>query len=94
MVVEASVHNTPVVSLVIDSPTGWQEKFTLPLSRISGWPTHLRFRVSKAGREATNETELLKALNHFLRYPTSETIARQSFLTQECTYLDGRAGLI
>jgi CDP-glycerol glycerophosphotransferase (TagB/SpsB family) len=92
MVVEASMHGTPVISLVIDSPDGWPGKFTLPLSKISGWPTHLRFRESGAGREATNETELQEALNHYLSDPGADNEARQAFLERECTYLDGSAG--
>jgi len=92
MVVEASVNRTPVISLVIDSPEGWQGKYTLPLSKISGWPTHLRFRESKAGREATNEIELREALNHYLNDPEADKEARQAFLKRECTYLDGSAG--
>ena len=92
MVVEASMHGTPVISLVIDSPEGWPGKYTLPLSQISGWPTHLRFRESGAGREACNEAELRKALNHYLKDPTADSQARQEFLERECTYLDGSAG--
>ena len=92
MVVEASLHDTPVVSLVIDSPEGWPGKYTLPLSQISGWPTHLRFRESGAGREARNEAELREALDHYLTDPTADREARQAFLERECTYLDGSAG--
>jgi hypothetical protein len=92
MVVEASMHGTPVVSLVIDSPQGWPGKYTLPLSKISGWPTHLRFRESRAGREATNEMELREALNHYLINPEADKQARQAFLERECTFLDGSAG--
>ena len=86
------MHGTPVVSLVIDSPEGWPGKYTLPLSQISGWPTHLRFRESGAGREARNETELREALNHYLTDPDADNEARQAFLARECTYLDGSAG--
>jgi CDP-glycerol glycerophosphotransferase (TagB/SpsB family) len=92
MVVEASMHGTPVVSLVIDSPQGWPGKYTLPLSKISGWPTHLRFRESRAGREATNEMELREALNHYLNDPEADKQARRAFLERECTFLDGSAG--
>ena len=92
MVVEASMHGTPVVSLVIDSSQGWPGKYTLPLSKISGWPTHLRFRESRAGREATNEMELREALNHNLSNPEADKQARQTFLERECTFLDGSAG--
>ncbi len=92
MVVEASMHGTPVVSLVIDLPEGWPGKYTLPLSKISGWPTHLRFRESGAGREACNEDDLLNALNRYLTDPTADNQARQAFLERECTYLDGSSG--
>ncbi|MFN2151752.1 MAG: hypothetical protein ACK2T5_09160, partial [Anaerolineales bacterium] len=92
MVVEASMHGTPVISLVIDSPEGWPGKYTLPLSQISGWPTHLRFRESGAGREACNEAELREALNQSLKDPPADSQARQEFLERECTYLDGSAG--
>ena len=92
MVVEASMHGTPVISLVIDSPEGWPGKYTLPLSQISGWPTHLRYRESGAGQEARNESELREALNHYLSDPTADSQARQAFLERECTYLDGSAG--
>jgi CDP-glycerol glycerophosphotransferase (TagB/SpsB family) len=92
MVVEASVHGTPVVSLCIDAPKGWPDKFTLPLSKIGGWPTHQRYRDSMAGREATDEAALKKALNHYLENPEADQAARNAFLERECTYLDGSAG--
>lgn len=92
MVVEASLHGTPVVSLCIDSPLGWPGKYTLPLSKIGGWPTHLRYRDSSAGREARDSASLERALNHYLRNPRADQEARQAFLTRECTYLDGSAG--
>ena len=52
MVVEASIHATPIVSVTIDSPTGWPGEYTLPLTKIGGWPTHSRFRQAGAGRVA------------------------------------------
>jgi CDP-glycerol glycerophosphotransferase (TagB/SpsB family) len=93
MVVEASVHGTPVVSLCIDAPDGWPGKFTLPLSEIGGWPTHQRFRDSGAGREARDETTLKAALNHYLENPQADRDERRAFLERECTYLDGSAGV-
>ncbi|MCJ7701511.1 MAG: hypothetical protein MUO62_08015, partial [Anaerolineales bacterium] len=92
MVVEASVQGTPVISLCIDAPTGWQGKFTLPLSLIGGWPTHQRYRNSGAGREAVNEATLKQALDHYLVDPQADGEEREIFLKQECTYLDGSAG--
>jgi hypothetical protein len=92
MVVEASVHGKPVVSVCIDSPAGWPGKYTLPLSRIGGWPTHSRFRLSGAGREALNEAELRQALNYYLENPAADRAARQRFVAEECTFTDGSAG--
>lgn len=92
MVVEASVHERPVVSACIDSPVGWPGKFTLSLSRIGDWPTHSRFRNSAAGRVAYTERELEDALNFYLTNPQAETAARRAFIERECTFTDGSAG--
>ena len=94
MVVEASTHRTPVVSLCIDSPEGWPGKFTLPLTKIGGWPTHLRFRESGAGREAQNEADLKAAINRYLDDPMADHQARADFLARECTFTDGTAGKV
>jgi len=92
MVVEATIHNRPVVSVCIDSPTGWPGKYTLPLSNIGGWPTHSRFRESGAGREALDEVQLEQAINYYLEYPNTDQLSRQTFIERECTYTDGSAG--
>jgi len=92
MVVEASIHERPVVSVCIDSPVGWPGKYTLPLSRIGGWPTHSRFRNSEAGRETLNEEQLKAALNLYLENPQADQEARRQFIQRECTYTDGSAG--
>lgn len=94
MVVEASTFGTPVISLCIDSPEGWPGKFTLPLTKIGGWPTHLRFRESGAGREAQNATELKNAINRYLDDPMADHQARVEFLARECTFTDGTAGVV
>ena len=93
MVVEASLHSTPVVSLCIDAPFGWPGKFTLPLSQIGGWPTHQRFRESGAGREALDIQTLKESLDYYLLNPQADEADRQAFLQKECTYLDGKAGV-
>ena len=92
MVVEASVHARPVVSVCIDSPVGWPGKFTLPLSKIGGWPTHARFRNSGAGKETLNEDQLRQAINYYLDDPHADQQAREKFVSQECTFVDGGAG--
>lgn len=91
MVVEASIHGTPVVSLCIDSSEGWPGRFTLPLSEIGGWPTHLRFRQSGAGQEALDQAGLRAAINRYLEQPGIDQDARDAFIARECTYTDGNA---
>jgi hypothetical protein len=92
MVVEASIHETPIVSAVIDSPTGWPGEYTLPLSQIGDWPTHSRFRRSGACREARNDEQLRQEINAYLADPGRDLQAQQTFVEQECTYTDGKAG--
>jgi hypothetical protein len=92
MVVEASTHERPVVSACIDSPEGWPGKFTLPLSKIGDWPTHSRFRDSKAGRVAYTKDELAAALNFYLNDDMADMLERRNFIVRECTFTDGRAG--
>jgi hypothetical protein len=94
MVVEASIFNTPVVSICIDSPQGWPGKYTLPLSLIGGWPTHSRFRESCAGRETQNRAQLRQALNYYLDNPRAESKERQAFIQRECTFTDSSAGRV
>lgn len=92
MVVEASTHDRPVVSVCIDSKEGWPGKYTLPLSRIGGWPTHSRFLQSGAGRVAFDEQQLREALNYYLENPQANQQEREQFIQRECTYTDGSAG--
>ncbi|MEX2160767.1 MAG: hypothetical protein WD751_02540 [Anaerolineales bacterium] len=92
MVVEASIHERPVVSACIDSAVGWPGKFTLPLSRIGEWPTHSRFRNSSAGRVAFNKDELRDVINFYLKDPQADMLERRAFISRECTFADGSAG--
>ncbi|TAK12388.1 MAG: hypothetical protein EPO32_08845 [Anaerolineae bacterium] len=92
MVVEASLHDRPVVSAVLDSVEGWPGKFTLPLSRIGGWPTHRRFIESGAGKVANTEDELREAINYYLMNPQAELAERRAFIERECTFTDGSTG--
>jgi CDP-glycerol glycerophosphotransferase (TagB/SpsB family) len=94
MVVEAAIHDRPIVSLCLDTPGGWNapHKYSLPLSQIGNWPTHWRFRQAEAGKIAMNETELLEAVNAYLENPQEDQEKRQAFIQRECTYTDGSAG--
>ena len=92
MVVEASVHEHPVVSACIDSKLGWPGKFTLPLSKIGDWPTHSRFRDAGAGRVAYSKEELREVINFYLKHPQADLEERRAFVNRECTFTDGSAG--
>ncbi len=92
MAVEASMHDTPVIGLCIDSPEGWPGRYTLPLSQIGGWPTHSRFRESGAGRVAMDENKLQQHLVYYLQNPQADLEARRKFVADECTYTDASAG--
>ena len=94
MVVEAAIHDRPIVSVCIDAPGGWNTpgKFSLSLSEIGGWPTHRRFREARAGREALDYDSLRDAINLYLRDPLADREERQKFIRNEVTYTDGSAG--
>ncbi len=94
MVVEAAIHDRPIVSICIDQPGGWNtpRKYSLALSKIGNWPTHQRFRDSRAGMVATDVLGLRDAINHYLNNGKAEEIERKKFIEQECTYIDGSAG--
>jgi CDP-glycerol glycerophosphotransferase (TagB/SpsB family) len=91
MCVEASFQERPIVSVCIDATEGYPGKFWVPMSQIGVWPTHSRFRTSGAGRVASNEQELLAALNFYLHNPKVDLEAQKRFLQQECTFIDGSA---
>lgn len=94
MVVEAAVHDTPIVAAVIDVPGGWNKpkKFSLSLKKIGNWPTHKRFRDAKAGRVAENIDQLRDALNLYLQNPSLDRAERRKFVEDEVTFTDGTSG--
>jgi hypothetical protein len=92
MCVEASFQERPIISVCIDSDTGYPGKYWLPMSKIGIWPTHSRFRASGAGRVATNESELGEAINDYYSAPQANLSEQKEFVRQECTYTDGSAG--
>lgn len=94
MVVEAAIHDRPIVSVCLDAPGGWNQpgRFSLALSKIGDWPTHQRFRQAGAGRVATNEGELREAINLYLGNPLLDQERRQAFIRDEVTFVDGSAG--
>ena len=94
MVVETAIHDSPIVSLCLDTPGGWQtpRKYSLPLSQIGDWPTHERFREAGAGKVAYNREQLAEAVNTYLENPHTDQDYRDAFVRREVTYTDGSAG--
>lgn len=95
MVVETAVHNTPIIAAVIDTPGGWnvEGKYSLALKDIGDWPTHQRFRWSKAGRIAADAGQLREAINLYLENPSLDQHEREEFLRNEITFTDSSAGV-
>jgi hypothetical protein len=94
MVVEAAIHDRPIVSTCLDAPGGWNwpRKFSLPLSQIGNWPTHSRFREAGAGRVALDEIGLTEAINFYLQNPRAGCEERAAFIQRECTHIDATSG--
>ena len=94
MVVEAAIHDRPIVSMCFDAPGGWNQpgRFSLPLSEIGEWPTHQRFRQAGGGRVVLEQSHLIKAINLYLDNPDTDKEQRQQFIRDEVTFTDGSAG--
>jgi hypothetical protein len=99
MVVEAAIHDRPIVSVCIDAPRGWGyirrlplRKYSLPLSKIGDWPTHDRFRKSGAGKVVYNKPQLRDVINVYLMHPEADEENRRSFVEREVVFTDGSAG--
>ena len=99
MVVEAAIHDRPIVSVCIDAPRGWGyvrrlplRKYSLPLSKIGDWPTHDRFRKSGAGKVVYSKPQLCDVINGYLTHPEADAENRRSFVEREVVFTDGSAG--
>ncbi len=93
MVVECSIHETPIIAVCMDTPGGWNSpnRYYLPLSQIGRWPTHQRFVQSGAGRVAFDKRQLRDLINLYLRNPQEDLEKQRQFVRDECTYTDGSA---
>jgi hypothetical protein len=87
MVLEAALHDKPVVSACINTPFGWPDNFWIPLSEIPGWPTAARVVKCGASRTAYTPEELTDALNLYLKNPQLDADGRRKFVEQELTYV-------
>jgi len=87
MVLEAALHDKPVVSACINTPVGWPDNFWIPLSEIPGWPTAARVVQCGASRTAYTPEELTRDLNLYLQDPQLDATGRRKFVEQELTYV-------
>jgi hypothetical protein len=86
MVLEAALHDKPVISACIDTPVGWPNNYWIPLSTIPGWPTAARVVKCNASRTAYTTVELADILNNYLKDPALDAAGRRQFVEQELTY--------
>ena len=91
MVVEAALHDKPFISVCIDSPEGWENKFWIPLSQVPSWPTASRVNKMKAGVTVFSVPELANALNRYLNDPGLDACERHEFVKSELTFVNGEA---
>lgn len=91
MVVEATLHDKPIISACINSPEGWKDKFWIPLEQVPGWPTAARVNAAGAGKTVMTVDELREALNEYLAHPEQEAEQRRRFVESELTYLHGES---
>lgn len=91
MVVEAALQDKPVISVCIDSPTGWGNGFWVPLHEVPSWPTASRVEKAGATLSAFTEDELVADLNAYLQHPELHRENRSAFVKQELTFLHGEA---
>lgn len=87
MVLEAALHDKPVVSACIDTPQGWPENFWIPLSEIPTWPTAMRVNECRAARTALTVEQMIQHLNDYLADPSLDAAGRRRFIEQELTFL-------
>ncbi len=94
MVVEAAIHNRPIVSICIDVPGGWNDpqKYSLSLREIGEWPTHKRFRNAQAGQVAFDKESVKSALNQALSEEKFQEENRKKFVENEITFTDASSG--
>ncbi len=91
MVVEAALHDKPVISVCIDSEEGWGDKYWIPLSTVPNWPTASRIVKMNVGKNAFSVDELIQWLNLYLNNPGLQKEDRLKFVESEITYLRGES---
>lgn len=93
MVVEAAIHDKPIINACLPTGEGYGEDFWVPIREVPSFPTSLRVNASGAGRLVQSEKDLVDALNAYLEDPILDSKNRQAFLQQEITYVIGESTL-
>jgi hypothetical protein len=91
MVLEAALHDKPTISVCIDSPTGWEDNYWIPLRDVPSWPTAARVNELGAGLNAFTPQELVETLDRYLKDPSLHRENRRRFVEQELTYVNGES---
>lgn len=94
MVLEAALHDKPTISACIDSPTGWEDNYWIPLRDVPSWPTAARVNELGAGLNAFNAKELVETLDKYLKDPGLHRENRRRFVEQELTYIHGESTMV
>jgi hypothetical protein len=91
MVLETALHDRPIVSACIDSPTGWPNAYWIPLSTVPTWPTASRVNKLGASRNAFTVDELAQVIDRYLANPRLDSENRRIFVARELTFLNGES---
>lgn len=92
MVLEASLHDKPIISACINIPEGWPDAYWIPLDEVPGWPTATRVVACHASQTALTFKQLHEQINAYLQNPALDREGRKKFARQELTFLkDGEA---
>ena len=92
MVVEAAIHDTPFISVCINSKEGWgKDKYWVSLDEVPDWPTASRVNSMKAGRTVFTNEELKTVINDYVADGSLDHEQRMAFAQNELTYLHGES---
>lgn len=87
MIIEAAIHDKPVISACINSPKGWDNAYWIPLKDVPGWPTAARVVKCNASQTAFTFEELHDQVENYLNDPSLDREGRSRFVNQEITFL-------
>lgn len=87
MVLEAALHDKPIISACINTPEGWPDAYWIPLDEVPGWPTAARVVACHASKTALTFDQLHDQIDAYLNDPGLNREGRKKFARQELTFL-------